>query len=61
MTPTDEGVTFEQANEVLRLYYEDFLSEVQISKVTRHDEKVIERILNGRIFPGALRAWEKKE
>ena len=61
MTPTDEGVTFEQANEVHRLFREDFLNPLQICEVTGLIFPIVGRILAGRIFPGALRAWEKKE
>ncbi len=59
--PKDEGVTFEQAMEVHRLFREDCLSPLQICQITGLIFPVVSRILAGRIFPGALRAWELKE
>ena len=58
--PTDEGVTFDQAMEVHRLNIDDCLSPTQIAEKTGIDIFLVGRILAGRIFPGALRLWEKK-
>lgn len=59
--PTDEGITFDQANEVHRLLNEDCLSPTQIAEKTGIDIFLVGRILAGRIFPGDLRLWEKKK
>ncbi len=59
--PRDEGVTFDRAMEVHRLFNEDCLSPTQISEKTGIDIFLVGRILAGRIFPGALRVREKRK
>lgn len=59
--PKDEGITFDQANEAHQLINEDCLSPTQIAEKTGIDIFLVGRILAGRIFPGALRLWEKRK
>ena len=59
--PRDEGVTFDRTMEVHRLFNEDCLSPTQITEKTGIDIFLVGRILAGRIFPGALRVWEKRK
>lgn len=59
--PKDKGITFDKAMEVHRLFNEDCLSPTQIAEKTGIDIFLVGRILAGRIFPGALRVWEKRK
>jgi hypothetical protein len=55
-----DGVTFEQAVEIHRLFQEDFLSSTQIVNITGIPIAMVCGVLTGRYFPGALKSWELK-
>ncbi len=56
-----DGVTFEQAVEIHRLFQEDFLSSTQIVNVTGIPMAMVCGVLTGRYFPGAMKLRERKQ
>ena len=58
--PSD-GISFDQACEIHRLYQEDMLTASQIAHVTGISLALVSGVLVGKYFPGALKQWKGRE